>query len=121
MFWKEKTISSPYCNVNINAPCDCNTSNVIYLIKCLKCDEQYVGQTGRKFLERIKEHVNYVRSKKLNQPTGFHFNLPGHNLSNLQATIIEKCSVKSTMFRETREEFFIKRFKTKYNGMNKKL
>ena len=37
---------------------------------------QYVGETGREFKMRLKEHLGYVRNSKLNEPTGLHFNLP---------------------------------------------
>ena len=83
--------SSQNCFVhNINKPVNCDSSNVVYLVECKKCKEQYVGQTGRAFKERMKEHIGYIKGKKLTEPTGLHFNLPGHNLSMFQASIIEK-------------------------------
>jgi hypothetical protein len=38
---------------------NCNTTGV-YLLSCLKFNKQYVGQTGRKFGDRLKEHLYYV-------------------------------------------------------------
>ena len=114
--------SSQNCFVhNINKPVNCDSSNVVYLVECKKCKEQYVGQTGRAFKERMKEHIGYIKGKKLTEPTGLHFNLPGHNLSMFQASIIEKCNHDSRAFRERREEEFIKHFQTKFKGMNRKL
>ena len=100
---------------------NCNTRNVIYLIDCLKCKNQYIGQTGRSFKERIREHLGYIRNNKISEPTGLHFNLPGHNISMFKASIIEKCKFDSRMYRETREEWCIQKFQTKFKGMNRKL
>ena len=40
---------------------DCNSSNLIYLIKCKGCNEEYIGQTGRTLKERVvlyRQHIN---------------------------------------------------------------
>ena len=36
---------------------NCITTGVVYLITCDKCKIQYVGQTGRSFHDRIREHI----------------------------------------------------------------
>jgi hypothetical protein len=41
-----------------------NTVGVVYLLSCLKCDKQYIGQTGRKFGDRLKEHLYCLRKQK---------------------------------------------------------
>ena len=105
----------------INKEVNCNSSNVIYLVECTKCKEQYVGQTGRPFKNRMSEHVGYIKNQKVAEPTGFHFNKPGHNLSMFSCTIIEQCDFDSRAFRENREEEYIKLFQTKFKGMNRKL
>ena len=48
----------------IHQSVNCNTSNVIYLITCLKCSVQYVGETDRRLKDRFCEHKSYVTSKK---------------------------------------------------------
>lgn len=35
----------------------CGSDNMIYLISCLECDMQYVGETGRPFRTRFGEHL----------------------------------------------------------------
>ena len=106
---------------DINKPVTCNTENVIYAISCKKCNEQYIGQTGRQFKQRMQEHLGYIRNKKMTEPTGKHFNQPGHNISMFSCSILEKCQIGSKTYRETKEEHFIKLFQTKFKGMNKKL
>ena len=40
--------------------------------------------------ERFAEHRGYVNNKELDKPTGHHFNQPGHDISNMQVTILQK-------------------------------
>ena len=44
-----------------------------------------------KLAENFFLFLGYVRNSKLNEPTGLHFNLPGHKISMLKASILEKC------------------------------
>jgi hypothetical protein len=41
----------------------------VYKIKCTDCGGAYIGQTGRKFRVRFKEHIRDIRSNKGN--TGY--------------------------------------------------
>ena len=83
MSMRQKTCSSlnSSFSVKVNKPVSCRTENVIYLISCTKCSEQYVGQTGREFKKRMKEHLGYINNFKFSEPTGKHFNLPNHDIS----------------------------------------
>ena len=110
--------------VNINKPVDCNSSNVIYCIKCSKnaCNHvQYVGETRRKVKCRFTEHLNYVKTENVLQPTGKHFNLPGHSISDMKIIVLERCFLDSKHFRLEREKYFIEKFATKWKGLNRKL
>ena len=51
---------------------------------------QYVGETDRRLQDRFADHRGYVANKKLDKATGAHFNLPGHNIADMEITIIEK-------------------------------
>ena len=57
-------------------------------------------------------------NNKTNEPTGLHFNLPGHRLSDMEVSILEKVFSKDKLTRETRESFYIREFQTEINGMN---
>ena len=107
--------------VVINSSCFCDTSGIVYYIKCLKqgCFQEYIGQTGRTLAIRVGEHLGYVRNKT-NDPTGVHFNLPGHNLSDMEVSVLEKVFTNSKIYREQRESLWIREFQTEVNGMNKK-
>ena len=71
---------------------NCESSNIAYLIECKKeqCKECYIGESSRPLKERVKEHVDYIKRLFPTQATGQHFNMPGHDLSNMTITIIEK-------------------------------
>ena len=50
---------------------------------------KYVGETKRILKYRFAEHRGYVNNSD-ETATGQHFNLPGHSLSDLTVTILEK-------------------------------
>ena len=81
---------------------------------------QYIGETGRRLADRFREHIGYVKSANLTQPTGNHFNLPGHTLSNMKVTVLEKCKENNPTYRKIRESYFINQFNTTAKGLNKK-
>ena len=68
----------------------------------------------------FKEHIGYVENKKLNEPTGKHFNLPGHNITMMEITLLEKIWSSSPNLRKIRESKFIQDFDSFYNGINQR-
>jgi hypothetical protein len=110
-------------SLNVNKPVTCDSCNIVYCITCTKpqCKLiQYIGETGRRLKDRFSQHIGYVKKPDLLQPTGAHFNLPGHDVSHMKISVIEQCNVNSRMYRQTRESHFINMFNTKYKGLNKK-
>ena len=116
-----KTVRSTSNNikVDVNTSVSCTTSNVVYLIGCKKCTQQYIGETERTVRERFLEHKGYVTSKLLSKATGAHFNQQGHSFSDMKVTVLEKIFNKNPQYRKTREKMWINRFNTKYKGLNK--
>ena len=108
---------------NLNSEFKCDNSNIVYLLECTieTCKMRYIGESGREFRERISEHRGYIFNKKFNQATGEHFNLPGHGLHNLKCTIIEQVKKNCILYRKEREKYFIRKFNTYHNGLNKKV
>ena len=66
------------------------------------------------------EHKQYVTSRQTTKATGLHFNLPGHSISDMKVTILEKVHSLDPLVRREREDLFIRKFNTKYKGLNKK-
>ena len=87
---EEKEIQCGEVKWKLNKPLNCNAKNVIYMIECSKCHSKYIGETERELKDRISDHKTYIRSKKLNQPVGEHFNLPGHSIDNLPISFVFK-------------------------------
>ena len=90
------------------------------MIKCQRCGQEYIGETGRTIKERIDEHIRYIRNIESHHPTGKHFNMYGHSLRDFSWMGFEKISQDSKTFRRTRETFRINQFQTlEPTGMNK--
>jgi hypothetical protein len=61
---------------------NCSTINCIYIIRCIKCNCFYIGET-KNIKQRIYNHIYSIKSFKpyikKNSCISFHFNLLGHN------------------------------------------
>ena len=91
------------------------------MIECSKCLQRYIGETKRSLKERLSDHRGYINNKKIEYITGHHFNLPGHDLSNLKITILEKQKTEDDLYRKERERYFINKFNTFHKGMNRQI
>ena len=101
----------------INGEFNCFTKGVVYLTTCAKCQKQYIGQTGRSFHDRIREHMYDI--KRGIRTSGIHYKQEGHTHWDFQVQIIEKVTPNSELLRLEREEFWIRKFATKIPfGMN---
>ena len=100
---KVKATQNSY-TLEINEEVNCQTKNVIYIIGCQKCNEQYVGETSRTLQESFVEHLGYVRNKLLNKATGEHSYIKGHNQSDIKISILEKLHSNNDQLRKQREK-----------------
>ena len=105
----------------INRKVNCDTFNCVYLIHCDKCGKNYIGESGRLLKNRLSDHRGYITNQVLNVSTGDHFNLPGHSLANVQITILEQVKKNCTMYRKEREKYFINKFNTYHQGLNREM
>jgi hypothetical protein len=105
----------------INQNLDCNISNCVYLIECKKekCNMKYVGETKRILKFRLADHRGYINNFDETQATGKHFTSPGHSLADLSIVILEKVRSSDDMYRKEREKYFIRKFNTYYQGLNR--
>ena len=108
---------------SINREVNCETFNCIYMIQCKKnnCEERYIGQTKRIIKFRIADHRGYITNQVLSRATGSHFNLPGHSLADLKFTILEQVRYNNEDYRREREIYFINKFNTFYQGINREI
>ena len=63
----------------------CETSNVIYMIQCTKCNLQYIGETKRRLKERFNEHRRPIINTSSYNPTGVsrHFITGNHTVNHM--------------------------------------
>ena len=71
-------MSGPKRSIKISDPFTCTFANVIYCITCTHCKKLYIGDTGRRLGDRIREHLRDVErnDKDASKPVAIHFNLP---------------------------------------------
>ena len=96
----------------------CNSTNLIYLITCTKCQKQYVGETGRSIRDRVNDHRSDI-TRKIDTPIGLHFNTTEHKIFHLKIIPIEKIHYENNNYRKIREKFWINKLQTGYpKGLN---
>ena len=98
----------------------CKTTDVIYVISCLKCGKQYVGETSQALHLRMNGHRSDIRLKKTTEkPVAHHFCSPGHKLDHLSVMVVDQTPLGDTVLRKNREARWIRCLKTAQpEGMN---
>ena len=110
----------------IKGEMNCERSNIIYLITCMKCLEQYVG-SAIKFKSRFRIYKSDIKTKKDRCGTARHFNNRCCNSPNLfvylRVQLIEKvyyiyddCNIEDTLW--DREKYWQSQLFTNVKGMN---
>ena len=115
---KSVTSTSNRFKVDINTSVNCTSRNVVYLLGCNKCPQQYIGETDRMLKERFVEHRGYARAQMKNKATGKHFSEKGHSVSDMTITVLEKIFNPDPQYRKQREKMWVNKFNTKYKGLN---
>ena len=110
-------------NFGISSKLNCNSSNIIYLISCLKCDKQYVGETTRTLKARFNSYRSDIRLGK-DLPVIQHFKTQGHDINDLSILAIEQIADQgdeesNKIKRLERENFWIGKLGTQIpDGLN---
>ena len=90
---------------------DINTKNCVYLIRCLACDLQYVGETGNTIRVRFHQHKHNIKRKKdAHLPLVAHF--VEHGWLALSASVLEANPFWSAAQRRRAERLWIDRLGT---------
>ena len=118
-------LASGYAH-RIKQPVTCTSENVIYYWKCTKsnCEDypecEYIGQTKRKFKDRLAEHRDYPKREVVTEPSGDHFTKRGHNVSHLRGLVLEQVRNRDPFILKSREHLLLKKFNTFRHGLNQK-
>ena len=105
----------------INAAVNCRTSRVIYCItyKKQRCRKQYCRKpVSDQHLVSVTG-TDGKTGPDLEKAVGAHFNGPGHKVSDMSVTILEKVWNEDPMFLAVREDYWINKMNTKHKGMNR--
>ena len=97
----------------------CEAKNLIYVMRCTGCDEEYIGETGDSLRHRMTVHRQQIRNS----------NFRILHVSNHIATCARNCETPFKLFplykmkeadttiRKMKESYFIDLFKPKLNRM----
>ena len=99
---------------------DCNSKNLIYMIHCLRCNKQYIGETKRRLKDRFNEHRRPVdRPTPSSRPTAVsdHFLSDNHSPNDIELIPLELIHSSRDALRKAREAYLIERGQTleRYN------
>lgn len=100
---------------NITSNMNCQSKNIIYMIRCTGCHEIYLGQTGDMFRNRMTVHRQQITHKKyaiLN--VSRHISMCAANRFEA-APIYKLCPSASKFQREKKEQEFISMLRPKLN------
>ena len=105
----------------------CSTENIVYLISCQLCNNQYVGESKNSIQKRFSSHRSSIRNGKSNQLIHNHFHIDCHGLDNCRIIPIEKIEAPGlnekeiTRYRLDREKHWIITLQTCYPlGLNER-
>jgi hypothetical protein len=59
----------------------------MYEIKCNSCQLKYIGQTGRNFRTRYKEHIQVIHTNKTTSRYAQHILDTGHSYGTIEDTL----------------------------------
>jgi len=59
----------------ITGQLNCESSNIIYVLHCLVCNKQYVGETGTMLRERVNHHRSAIRNNHTDSALSIHLDM----------------------------------------------
>ena len=95
----------------------CNVKNVIYIMKCRGCGDEYIGETGTFLRKQITVHNQHIRDKKTRMLK------VSEHIDNCTNTLEWKYNIfpfykmykESVTLRRTKEKLFINTLQPKLN------
>ena len=79
----------------MNFAASCKSSNIIHLIICRRCGQQYVGETGQPLHRKVNNHrFNMAYRGTEESPVAEHFNSNEHTLADMTVMHGDKSSTQ---------------------------
>jgi hypothetical protein len=103
---------------------NCNTSNIIYIIICIKCNLFYIGETKNSLKIRFIQHLNNIMKfipfeRYHDKVVPLHFRRNNHKISDIKICVF-KSEFNNEKDRKEQELDLINLFNIKYkNCINK--
>ena len=86
----------------------CKSSNVIYLITCRRCGQQYAGETSQPFHLRVNGHKYDIAHRRTDKsPVSKYFNSGTHTLVDMSVMVIKCACSQDPCLRRIRESKWI--------------
>lgn len=82
-------------NIKKQSKPPCHPGSGVYIIPCGECSRCYVGETGRDFSVRLREHQSYVRNGNDNSAVFNHVNSRNHSINWSGSKIVYPSNNKS--------------------------
>ena len=104
---------------------NCQSKNVIYRWGCKKTNckdhpkNSYIRKTTQTLQKRFSQHRDYIKRNIITEPSGEHFTLPGHSVSDIEGLVIEKVKSNDQYVLKAREHYYIKKFDSFRNGLHR--
>ena len=93
----------------------CESSNLIYVVICNGCKEEYIGQTGTTLKDRVSTYKQHIKQPQYQQiKVEEHLRTCGEHKFNIFPFF--KIKEENKLLRESYEDHFIKKFKPKLNA-----
>ena len=93
----------------------CKSSNIVYLITCRRCGQQYVGKTGQPLHRRINSHHSDIKQSRTEEsPVAEYFNSEGHTLADMTVVAIDQLYSHDSCLRKIRESRWIRTLGTSH-------
>ena len=77
---------------------NCRSSNIIYVLSCLICGTQYVGESSNTMNTRCRGHISTIRTSK-DHPVAVHYRSYNHTTEDFNITVIDKEADKNRSLR----------------------
>ena len=85
---KNDTLSGPFGVISLKGSFNCVSTHVIYAIVCTCCFSVYIGETGRRLGDLVREHLRDIRKNSLTSDVGTHFNFLNHDVNDFSVMVI---------------------------------
>ena len=117
--FKDLNLNTQHTNNNFKQS-SCYSNSIVYLIKCKKCQKEYIGESRNNAYQRMRTHISDINRNK-NTSIAHHFNKYDHNyIKDFKFNILLNGPMTTTT-RRYFESTLIKQNKTQHPyGLNRK-